>query len=126
MAEAVVRRTWAGIALGALIAIIGVVLAIGGVWLAALGGSWYYGVTGLLMIASGALLVSGRAAGLWLYLVIFAYTVVWALWESGLDPWALIPRLVGPAVIPSSRSAVRARRIARPSVVPGRKQVSSA
>ncbi|HSQ95660.1 MAG TPA: hypothetical protein VLM18_06130 [Croceibacterium sp.] len=23
----------------------------------------------------------------------------WALWESGADPWALVPRLVGPAVI---------------------------
>jgi quinoprotein glucose dehydrogenase len=99
MAEAVVRRTWAGIVLGVVIAVIGLVLAIGGVWLAVLGGSWYYLVTGVLMVLSGGLLISGRAAGMWLYLVIFAYTVVWALWESGADPWALVPRLVGPAVI---------------------------
>jgi quinoprotein glucose dehydrogenase len=99
MAEAVVRRSWAGIILGVVIGVIGVVLAVGGAWLAGIGGSWYYVVTGLLMIVSGALLILGRPAGMWLYVAIFAYTVVWALWESGADPWALVPRLVGPAVI---------------------------
>lgn len=39
MDQAAPRRSWAGIVLGAVIAVIGVVLAVGGVWLVALGGS---------------------------------------------------------------------------------------
>jgi quinoprotein glucose dehydrogenase len=99
MPEATPQRSWAAIILGIVIGVIGVVLAIGGIWLIVLGGSWYYGVTGVLMVVSGAMLILGRPAGMWLYVAIFAYTVVWALWESGADPWALVPRLVGPTII---------------------------
>ena len=99
MVKAVRRRSWAGIVLGVVIGLIGLVLTIGGAWLAGLGGSWYYVITGVLMIVSGALLFRGRKIGAWLYFLIFAYTVIWALWESGADPWALVPRLVGPTVI---------------------------
>ncbi len=47
------RRGWAGIPLGILIALIGLVLAAGGAWLAALGGSLYYLLVGLALIVSG-------------------------------------------------------------------------
>jgi quinoprotein glucose dehydrogenase len=30
---------------------------------------------------------------MWVYLVIIAYTVVWSLWEIGLDGWSLASRL---------------------------------
>src|SRR3546814_4889908 len=56
MAEPVTATTgknWAAIILGAVIAIIGLVLAIGGVWLAALGGSLYYVITGVAMMIAG-------------------------------------------------------------------------
>lgn len=99
MDKAAPRRSWAGIVLGAVIALIGIVLAIGGVWLVTLGGSWYYLLAGVAMIVAGGLLVLGRPLGLWIYVAVFALTVPWALWESGADPWALVPRLVGPAVI---------------------------
>jgi len=46
------------------IALIGIVLAVGGVWLVALGGSWYYLLAGLAMIVAGGLLVLGRPLGL--------------------------------------------------------------
>ncbi len=85
--------------LGALLAGIGLILAAGGIWLAVLGGSIYYLLAGVGLIAAGALLVVGRPLGAYTYLAIFALTVVWALWEVGLDPWALVPRVVGPAVL---------------------------
>ncbi len=85
--------------LGAVIALIGLVLAIGGIQLITLGGSLYYGVVGILMILSGLLLFLGRSAGVWLYVAIFVGTVIWALWEVGLNGWALVPRLVAPLVL---------------------------
>jgi len=85
--------------LGALLLLIGTVLLAGGVWLAVIGGSTYYFLAGLGLVASGVLLMMGRAAGAWLYLVVFALTVIWALWEVGLNVWALIPRVFGPAVL---------------------------
>lgn len=85
--------------LGALFALIGVVLAVGGAWLAAIGGSLYYLLAGLGLLVTGWLLIRGRVSGVWLYLIIFALTILWALWEVGLDGWALVPRIVGPAVL---------------------------
>ena len=85
--------------LGVVLALIGAVLAVGGAWLAVLGGSIYYLLAGLGLIASGILLFRGRATGAWLYLGVFALTLLWALWEVGLDGWALVPRVIGPAVL---------------------------
>jgi glucose dehydrogenase len=73
--------------------LLGVALAVGGVQLALLGGSLYYGLTGVIMIAAAACLWRGRRVGMWLYLLVVAYTLVWSLWEIGLDGWALASRL---------------------------------
>ena len=85
--------------LGALLALVGLALAIGGAWLAILGGSIYYLLAGIGLLVSAILLIQGRALGAYLYLAIFAVTLVWAIWEVGLDPWPLVPRVVGPAVL---------------------------
>ncbi|MCJ2182176.1 membrane-bound PQQ-dependent dehydrogenase, glucose/quinate/shikimate family [Novosphingobium sp. 1949] len=92
-------RSWLAIATGVLLALIGLVLLGGGVWLAWLGGSPYYLVTGAAMIVAGVLLVLGRPAGGWLYVAIFVCTVLWAFWEAGDDAWALVPRIFAPAVL---------------------------
>ncbi|WP_338445117.1 membrane-bound PQQ-dependent dehydrogenase, glucose/quinate/shikimate family [Pelagerythrobacter marensis] len=92
-------RRWAAIALGILLALIGLALFAGGAWLAALGGSIYYLLAGLAVGVSGILIARGRVAGIALYTLAFLATVAWALWESGLDGWALVPRIVGPAVL---------------------------
>ncbi len=92
-------RSLAALVLGFVIGAIGVVLAAGGVWLVAAGGSPYYLVTGIAMIVAAALLLLGRPAGMWVYVAIFSLTVPWALWEAGTNPWALVPRLVGPALL---------------------------
>ncbi|MFC3581487.1 membrane-bound PQQ-dependent dehydrogenase, glucose/quinate/shikimate family [Sphingomonas hylomeconis] len=93
------RRRWPAAILGIVIGLIGIVLAVGGVVLAVSSGSLYYVLTGLAMIASGVLLVRGRIAGVWLYVAIFVLTFLWAMWEVGLDPWPLVPRVVAPLVL---------------------------
>ncbi|WP_281822966.1 membrane-bound PQQ-dependent dehydrogenase, glucose/quinate/shikimate family [Sphingobium sp. BS19] len=84
---------------GGLLALIGAVLVVGGVWLAAIGGSLYYFLAGVGLVGSGALLARGRSLGAWIYVTIWVLTVIWALWEAGLNGWALIPRVVGPSVL---------------------------
>ncbi|WP_378949322.1 membrane-bound PQQ-dependent dehydrogenase, glucose/quinate/shikimate family [Mesorhizobium sp. ANAO-SY3R2] len=84
---------------GLIMVIVGLPLVYGGIQLIGLGGSWYYALAGLGVIASGILYAMRRKSGLWLYGFVFLATVVWALWESGLEFWPLIPRLVAPAVI---------------------------
>src|SRR5258708_21466193 len=87
------------IVFSALLCLVGAVLAIGGIWLAALGGSLYYLVAGCLVGASGVLLFRRRPLGFHLYTAAFILTVLWSLWEVGLNAWALVPRLVGPAIL---------------------------
>src|SRR3546814_3777464 len=41
----------------------------------------------------------GSARGIWLYALFLAVTIIWSLWEAGLDAWALAPRLAGPSLI---------------------------
>lgn len=92
-------RPVAPLILGVVIAAIGLVLAIGGAWLAVLGGSVYYVLTGVAMIASGALLVRRRLLGGWLYCAVFVITVIWAFAEVGANDWALVPRVIAPLVL---------------------------
>lgn len=85
--------------LAALLILPGLFLLAAGLWLIALGGSWYYAPTGLAMVVSSILVMRGSRLGVWLYLLIFAVTVAWALWEVGLQGWPLVPRVAAPAVL---------------------------
>ncbi len=85
--------------LGAILGLIGLVLAIGGAWLALLGGSVYYLLAGIGLIASGVLIFRGRPLGAGIYALVWLLTLVWALWEVGLDGWALVPRVIAPSVL---------------------------
>jgi quinoprotein glucose dehydrogenase len=93
------RAGWYAFILGIVFALIGVVLTIGGVWLIAVGGNWYYALAGIGLIASGVLMCDGRALGVWVYLGVFIATVIWALLEVGLDGWGLLPRVFAPFVL---------------------------
>src|SRR5262245_8414985 len=90
---------WAPVLLGTLVALIGLVLTGGGAYLAALGGSWYYVLAGVMLIAAGYLVIRRRISGIYIYIGAFVFTAVWAFWEVGLSGWPLIPRLVGPFVL---------------------------
>lgn len=90
---------WYVALLGALILVLGVVLAAGGVWLVSLGGSWYYLLAGIGLVVSGWLLMQQSFGGVVTYGLVWLATLVWALWEVGLQGWPLVPRLVAPTVI---------------------------
>jgi len=90
---------WALKIFALIVALFGLALAAGGLWLITLGGSWYYLLAGAGMLASGVLLFLQRLSGVWLYWLVFIGTLVWALWEVGLDPWALLPRVLALALI---------------------------
>jgi quinoprotein glucose dehydrogenase len=85
--------------LASILLLIGLALAIPGVELLRLGGSAYYVVAGILSFASGILLWQRSKAGAWLYALLLAGTIGWALWEVGLDGWALLPRIAGPIAL---------------------------
>jgi len=109
---------WAVWALGIVLALIGAVLAIGGTYLLIIGGSFYYLLAGLGLLASGTLLFRGNLAGVWVYLAVYALTWIWALWEVGLTGWPLVPRVIAPSVllvlviasIPALRPTAAARK----------------
>ena len=90
---------WQHFVFCALLVLIGLFLAIGGAWLAALGGSFYYLITGVLVLATAWLLYKGRLAGVWVYAFILVYTLIWSFWELGADFWGVFPRIAGPAIL---------------------------
>jgi len=63
-----------------------------GAYLAALGGSLYYVLAGIGLIATAVLLFRRNAAALIVYAVVLAGTLIWAIAEVGLDFWQLSPR----------------------------------
>jgi quinoprotein glucose dehydrogenase len=93
------RGSWAAIILAIVMAIIGIVLAVGGIWLAVLGGSIYYLVAGVAMIASAWFLFRGRLIGGWIYVGLFILSAIWGFAESRGNAWAMVPWLVAPLVI---------------------------
>lgn len=85
-------------AVGGLLALAGAGLAVAGAWLIQLGGSGYYLVAGLVLVATGVLLMRRRTAALWLYACLLLGTAAWAFHEVGLSLWQLMPRLLVPAL----------------------------
>jgi quinoprotein glucose dehydrogenase len=81
-----------------LMGIIGLALTALGVRLVGLGGSAYYVVAGIAVMIAAVLLWRRDRRGAWLYGAMLVGTLVWAIWESGFDGWALAPRLLGPMV----------------------------
>ncbi|MBV8697392.1 MAG: membrane-bound PQQ-dependent dehydrogenase, glucose/quinate/shikimate family [Bradyrhizobium sp.] len=80
------------------VAIMGIALAAGGVWLVSLSGSPYYLIAGIALLVTAWLLAVRRAEALWLYSALLLATMGWAIWEVGLDFWSLAPR--GDVLVP--------------------------
>jgi quinoprotein glucose dehydrogenase len=77
-----------------LLLLTGLGMALPGAWLVLLGGSLYYLIAGALIVACAVLVLRRSAFAVTLYWITFLGTLVWSLWEVGLDGWALMPRLV--------------------------------
>jgi quinoprotein glucose dehydrogenase len=93
------KRSISGIILALIIGLIGAVLALGGAWLVALGGSVYYLVAGVAMLASAYFLYRGRLLGAWIYLGLFVLTAIWGFAEARGNAWAMVPWLIAPLVL---------------------------
>lgn len=93
------RRDLTRLSLAALLFLVGLVVACGGAWLLILGGSPYYLIGGAVVLSSGALVARGDHCGAWLYTTFLIASLIWALWEAGLDGWALTARLFAPALL---------------------------
>jgi quinoprotein glucose dehydrogenase len=70
----------------------GLALTAGGAWLLALGGSWYYLLDGLALLATAGFLLARSSWALLLYALVLAGTLAWAWSEAGLDLWPLAAR----------------------------------
>lgn len=79
--------------LALLLLALGLVIGGLGAWLIALGGSWYYAIAGLALLASGVLLWRNLRSGAVIYALLFVGTLLWTWWESGSDYWRWVPRL---------------------------------
>ena len=90
---------WLLVGLGVLIALIGLGLAGGGGYLVSLGGSGYFLLMGLAMLVSGLLIARRNPRGAWLYGVALVLTAIWAVWDTGLEYWPLVSRVLTFAVI---------------------------
>jgi len=84
--------------LAAIIGLMGLWLLVFGGELLTLGGSPYYVVAGVALLATALLLVRRSALALWVYAAVVAGTLIWALSEVGLDFWHLAPR--GDLIVP--------------------------
>ncbi|PHK95207.1 membrane-bound PQQ-dependent dehydrogenase, glucose/quinate/shikimate family, partial [Pseudoroseomonas rhizosphaerae] len=83
---------WGPNLLAILLGLAGLAAAGGGLWLALLGGSWYYLPAGLAMLGTAWLLWHRRPSALPLHALLVLATLAWALWEAGLDWWPLAAR----------------------------------
>ncbi|MDF7668007.1 membrane-bound PQQ-dependent dehydrogenase, glucose/quinate/shikimate family [Orbaceae bacterium ESL0727] len=71
----------------------GLFLTIHGVRLIALGGSWYFVLMGIVQIIAAILLFRKNPRGARLYGIAYLLTIIWALYEVGLQFWPLFSRL---------------------------------
>lgn len=109
--QGLLAKSWLWL-VGIVILAAGLFFTVGGARLAALGGSLYFVLAGLALLASGVLIIRRRPAGALLFGATFAVTVLWALWEVGLTFWPLVSRLlamgVGATVVALSYPLLRA------------------
>ena len=79
--------------LAAVIGSSGAALSWGGAVLLNAGGSAYYGPAGILLLATAYGLIRHARWSLCTYSAVVFASIAWALWESGLNVWALLPRV---------------------------------
>jgi quinoprotein glucose dehydrogenase len=85
--------------LGLFIAFLGLPMSVGGIYLWWLGGSVYYALAGSMLVAAGWLIFRQRFIGVWLYILTYMITIIWAFWEADGQVWALLPRLFGLSLV---------------------------
>lgn len=83
----------------AVLLLVSLPLIVGGGYLLSIGGSPYYVLAGLCTLGSAIGIAARRIEGAYAYALLLLLTLPWAFWESGLNGWALLPRLFAPMVL---------------------------
>ncbi|MBS0446595.1 MAG: membrane-bound PQQ-dependent dehydrogenase, glucose/quinate/shikimate family [Proteobacteria bacterium] len=96
----------------------GLYFAAGGAWLVGLSGSWYYVITGLVLLGVAALAWRRSPMAMVLYAVLLLATLAWSISEVSLDVWQLEPRLVVPVLFGSWLLLPPVRRAFMPGRAP--------
>ena len=87
----------ASVLLGLVLLATGLFFAIGGGKLVALGGSWYFLIAGIVTILSAIQFFRRKSSAAILFLLVFVGTLIWSLFDAGLEFWPLVSRLMVPA-----------------------------
>ena len=77
-----------------LLALIGLFLFFGGAQLLLLGGSWFYALTGCVLLAAAVLGLKQPRLASSLYAALLVVATIWALVETGFNIWGLEVRLM--------------------------------
>lgn len=86
-------RTVPMLMFGLILLLAGGAFVFGGSVLAMRGGSWYYLISGAVVILAGIQYLRARISGAWLFIASVIGTAIWAVWEAGLSFWPLVSRL---------------------------------
>lgn len=74
-------------------ALVGLLLIVGGIYSLCVGGPLYYLLSGLGILLSAFYLFKRHPIALAIYAIVLFGTIIWALCVVGLDFWSLVPRL---------------------------------
>jgi len=113
----------ASVLLGLVLLATGLFFAIGGGKLVALGGSWYFLIAGIVTVLSAIQFFRRKSSAVVLFLLVFVGTLIWSLFDAGLEFWPLVSRLMVPAglmllaflIWPSLRKHEGKHSLAKPS-----------
>lgn len=76
-----------------ILAIIAIYLGYGGIQLIGLGGSFYYAIAALFLLASAFYICKKQIKGAYIYFAFVVLTIIWAIWEAGFHFWPFIARV---------------------------------
>lgn len=93
------HRYWGPLSAGIVLVLLGLFFLGGGIYLAVLGGSWYYLLAGIGVLGTGVALLLARGVSLWIYFLVLLGTLIWALLEVGFARYGLAPRLWLPILL---------------------------
>lgn len=113
----------ASVLLGLVLLATGLFFAIGGGKLVALGGSGYFLIAGIVTVLSAIQFFRRKSSAVILFLLVFVGTLIWSLFDAGLEFWPLVSRLMVPAglmllaflIWPSLRKHEGKHSLAKPS-----------
>ncbi|KAA5923934.1 glucose/quinate/shikimate family membrane-bound PQQ-dependent dehydrogenase [Pantoea sp. Bo_2] len=113
----------ASVLLGLVLLATGLFFAIGGGKLVALGGSGYFLIAGIVTVLSAIQFFRRKSSAVILFLMVFVGTLIWSLFDAGLEFWPLVSRLMLPAglmllaflIWPSLRKHEGKHSLAKPS-----------